>query len=98
MIGARAGRCTQDITPWDSRLCFSIARLYLPTAAVELPAAYRVLAPTSQASSLPGRFVSTDLGVDEPLAMEERFEDPTFLKFGLQVVDPVPPAAFIAIT
>lgn len=40
----------------------------------------------------------TDWGVDELLAMKEKFADPGFLKFGLQGVDPVSPAAFIAMT
>ena len=71
---------------------------HLLTELVELPAAHCVWASTPQASFLHGRFVWTDWGVDELLEMKERFEDPGFLKFGLQGVDPVSPAAFFAMT
>jgi len=36
--------------------------------------------------------------VGELLEMKERFNDPGFLKLGLQGVDPVTPAAFFAMT
>jgi hypothetical protein len=65
---------------------------------VELPAAWCVWAATKQASYLHGRFLWTDWGVDELLEMKERFNDPGFLKLGLQGVDPVTPAAFFAMT
>ena len=71
---------------------------YLLIKPIELPAAWCVWAATKQASYLHGRFLWTDWGVEELLEMKERFNDPGFLKLGLQGVDPVTPAAFFAMT
>ena len=77
---------------------YKVLERILLIKAVELPAAYCVWASTSQAAFLHGRFVWTDWDVDELLAMKEKFNDAGFLKFGLQGVDPVSPAAFFAMT
>lgn len=53
---------------------------------VELPAAWCVWASTKQASFLHGRFLWSSWGVDELQGMKDRFEDPSFLKLGVNGV------------
>jgi hypothetical protein len=68
------------------------------TKTVDLPASWCVWASTKQAKFLHGRFLWTDWGVEELLEMKEKFQDPGFLKIGLQGVDPVTPAALYSMT
>lgn len=67
-------------------------------ALVELPAAWCVWATTKAATFLHGRFLWTDWDVDELLDVKDRFNDPGFLKLGLQGVDPVSPEMLFAMT
>ena len=100
--GAKAAEHTNNSIPWDrGRLCnTTLLRSSRPLLIklVALPAACCVWASTSRASFLHGRFVWTDWGVDKLLAMKEKFKDQGFLKFSLQGVAPVAPAAFFSMT